>query len=532
MPKLSLFLWIGTAAAALVGPHGAVAAQARQAGRSRQTAYDHAAKVERAVADSRPPGPTRQHLLQENALLRQENQQLWDWLDQTIECPKDKRRQFAVAASAMGLSLGQALSLLAILLPAGRLPSRATLGRWVNHSARRAGRLLAALDKACRSLVLCLCLAEVFFHRKPVLMAVEPQSLAWVLGRRAADRSGDTWAEALARWPEVEDVASDGGTGLERGLGLAAAHRRQAARGAGDGRAAKPIRARLDVFHVRRDGARALRRQWARAEAPWDEAARAERARRRFGRTGRGRRRFSQAKVGKAWAKAVALFAEACRKEKAWQRAVAALGVLRPDGQLNDRAWAGQELRAAAAELTGPLWAKVRRQLQDERALTFLDRMHEALAKAEACPERREVRVALWRWRREKRGKPEGEGGVARGVKEVLVGVLRACLGEGWQEAYRRVSRALAGVVRAASAVECVNSVVRMHQARQRNLGQELLDLKRLSWNCRKFVEGKRKKRCPYELLGLKLPSYDPWALLQMGADELEKLLSSSALAA
>src|SRR5262245_33122517 len=97
----------------------------------------------------------------------------------------------------MGLSLSQVLVLLAILLP----PSRATRVRWANRQARRAGKLLAALDKACRPLVLCLCLDEIFFPRKPVLMAAEPRSLAWVPGQRAADRTGETWAKALAAWP-------------------------------------------------------------------------------------------------------------------------------------------------------------------------------------------------------------------------------------------------------------------------------------------------------------------------------------------
>ena len=45
---------------------------------------------------------------------------------------------------------------------------------------------------------------------------------------------------------------------------------------------------------------------------------------------------------------------------------------------------------------------------------------------------------------------------------------------------------------------------------------QGLLDLKRLYWNSRVFRAGKRKGRCPYEHLGLKLPSYDFWALLQV----------------
>jgi hypothetical protein len=42
-----------------------------------------------------------------------------------------------------------------------------------------------------------------------------------------------------------------------------------------------------------------------------------------------------------------------------------------------------------------------------------------------------------------------------------------------------------------------------------------MLDLKRLYWNCRAFRGGKRKGKCPYELLGLKLPTYDFWTLLR-----------------
>ena len=77
----------------------------------------------------------------------------------------------------------------------------------------------------------------------------------------------------------------------------------------------------------------------------------------------------------------------------------------------------------------------------------------------------------------------------------------------------------------ASSAVEGVNSVVRMHQGRHRHVSQEMLDLKRLYWHCRVFREGKRKGRSPYELLGLKLPTSDWWHLLQMDPQELEQKL-------
>jgi hypothetical protein len=528
---LPVLTWLRNAFAVLCGRHGDVAHHTQQAGCSRQVAYHHADKVHQAIADAQLPGASREQLLEDNRRLRHENQQLWDWLDQTIDCPEDQLRHFATQANALGLSLCQTLALLTILLPPHRRPSRATLGRWVQHAAKQARRTLQVLDHACRALVVCLCLDEIFFRRQPVLMAVEPASMAWVVGQRADDRSGETWAKALAAWPDVEEVAADGGSGIERGLDLATAARQAAATTTAT--TAKPLHARLDVFHIRRDGARALRVEWGRAEALWQKAEQVERAQVRYARSLGDERHFNKSVPAKAWAAATAALEEVCQKERAWGRAVAALQVFTADGRLNDRAQAEAELRAASAELTGTLWAKVRRQLSDRRALTFLDRLHEDLSQAEPCPERRMALAALWQWRREqRRGAGKNSSSAADRVEALLLGVLQKHLGEGWQGSYARVGRVLGSVVRASSAVECVNSIVRMHQARHRNLSQDLLDLKRLSWNCRRFREGKRRRRCPYELLGLKLPSYDLWTLLQMDPEELKQRLSTPRLAA
>jgi hypothetical protein len=67
------------------------------------------------------------------------------------------------------------------------------------------------------------------------------------------------------------------------------------------------------------------------------------------------------------------------------------------------------------------------------------------------------------------------------------------------------------------------------HAPRQRRCRPLRLSRRRLR---RGFVEGKRKGRCPYQLLALKLPTCDPWALLQLDPDQLEQHLSSSQLAA
>ena len=92
-------------------------------------------------------------------------------------------------------------------------------------------------------------------------------------------------------------------------------------------------------------------------------------------------------------------------------------------------------------------------------------------------------------------------------------------------DAYREVHERLRQTVQASSAVEGVNSVVRMHQGRHRHVSQGMLDLKRLHWHCRVFREGKRKGRSPYHLLGLTLPTSDWWQLLQMAPEELEQKL-------
>jgi hypothetical protein len=102
-----------------------------------------------------------------------------------------------------------------------------------------------------------------------------------------------------------------------------------------------------------------------------------------------------------------------------------------------------------------------------------------------------------------------------------LTGLVRAAgrdreLDDQERASYDRVSAVLGGTIRASSAVECMNSVLRMHQSRHKTVTQGLLDLKRRYWNCRAFREGKRRRHCPYELLGLRLPSYRFWDLLGM----------------
>jgi hypothetical protein len=523
MANLPVLTWIGNAAAVLCGPWGAVTRQAQQAGCSRQTAYDHARRVEQAVTNAHAGGPDRDALLRHHQELQEENRQLWAALEYACDFPTAKQRQFTATAAAMGLSLTQIGVLLALVLSSlGRVPSRAQLGRWVQQEARRAGRLLQVLDRASQTLVCTLCLDEIFLHRRPVLMGVEPSSLVWVLGQRTPDRTGETWAAALAPWTRVTYTAVDGGSGLRRGLELTRQQRQEAG-------PALPLAANLDNFHIQQDGQRALRRQWQEAEKIWVRAEQADRAVAEAGRQGQ-KLSGPTAKARAAWARAEQAFAAAQCREAALRRVVAALALFRPDGLLNDRDWATAEINAAVQELPGERWAKFCRMALDPRALTFLDRLPQALEAAEPRSALRQAVVVLWRLRHPQR---LGQAPAARPAgrdpaREVVQALLCQKLASDWQAAYQRVSRVLRGTVRASSVVECLNSVLRMHQARHRGLSQDLIDLKRLYWNARSFAEGKRAGHCPYEHLGLRLPTYDWWELLQMDPDELEQKLSTA----
>jgi hypothetical protein len=65
------------------------------------------------------------------------------------------------------------------------------IGRWGQEAAAQAGRLLVVLDLACQARVRVLCLDEIFLHREPVLLAIEPHSRAWMAGQRGPDRRAD-----------------------------------------------------------------------------------------------------------------------------------------------------------------------------------------------------------------------------------------------------------------------------------------------------------------------------------------------------
>lgn len=345
------------------------------------------------------------------------------------------------------------------------------------------------------------------------MVGIEPASMTAVFCRNAADRTAEAWREQLEPFSSLEFAVSDAAKGIAKAVAEVAESRR------GDPSAPAPEHG-LDVFHTAMDAHRVLARHWRRAEATWDQAAAADAKvadAKQQGIDARGVAQTARA----AWTKATASFAEVRRLESAWARAHAALDLFRPDGRLNDRAWAESEIATALVDLTGLDWSKVRNFLNDRRCLAFLDRMHQRLEEAEPRREWREAMAWRW-WLRHRRPRPSDPvTALAQAVgRDGPVSVAE-------RASYDRVSTVLGDTFRASSAVECMNSVLRMQQSRHRRMTQPMLDLKRLYWNCRPFRSGPRKDASPYQALGLELPTYDFWELLQSDPGRLTQHLST-----
>lgn len=116
MARLPIVSWIGNAAAVLTGGWGAISRQAEDAGCSRQTAYDHAEKVEAAVRDAVGGGPSREEFQQQLRQQTAEIAALKKRLNNATEFPEPEQQRFAATATAMGLSYGQARELLEIVV--------------------------------------------------------------------------------------------------------------------------------------------------------------------------------------------------------------------------------------------------------------------------------------------------------------------------------------------------------------------------------------------------------------------------------
>jgi len=273
-----------------------------------------------------------------------------------------------------------------------------------------------------------------------------------------------------------------------------------------------------------------VRRRWAAAATRVETASQADEQVAKATQHGSDARGVA-ARSRQAWRQAERVFDQALQADPALHRIKAAVAFWRPDGPRHDRAWAHRQRSGTLSALGGEAWGKGRRLLQDPRTLSHVDWMQ--AQRAQAVPDLllREAVTRLRSWRAEMR---RTHGARPVHATHVVVESQRLCqrLGPDWTQAATRVGHMMKHTVRARSAVEWMNRVLRMHQARHRHVSQERLDLKCVFWHCRPLTHGKRCGACPYQLLGLRLPTHDWWELLQTEPEELRQKLSTQEVAA
>jgi hypothetical protein len=507
---------IASAYFVIFGHYGDVTRYAEQRGVSRQWVYREATGLQQALTERQQ---TIEHLQARVRDLEQQHADCQQRLRLAVVLDAQLQAQFASVGQACGVSLPVCWQLLDVLIP-GQQDSVATLGRASQAAGKKSGELLPILDAWAQERVRELSADEIYV-KDAVLMTVEPESLCWLSGHFSAEVSGAAWAQEFGQFANLEQVLRDGGTGLAKGVELLNAQRQE------QGQAA--VVDQGDHFHALRDGGVGLRKAERQARQALAAAEAAEQALTQCDRQGQNCSGPS-ARARVAWQKAEQAMDTWSERQRLWRQAKDALRLFTPTGELNTRSQATAVLTETLTQLPDSDFAKAKRSLQKPEMLSYLDRVQ---AQIEALPLPTAVKQAAVRQEGLRRH-PEllqGESAQAAARRGVMLvcAVILGQAGAVGEQAVTAVRDVLRRAYRASSLVECINSVLRMQQARHRKMTQGLLDLKRLYWNCHTFRTGRRRKTTPYERLGVPWPTgLRWWDLLKMTPEQLRDELSTA----
>jgi len=512
---------IGSAFFVGFGRYGDVSRFAKAQGVSRQLVYRDADQVSTAL-DGTCTREVIASLNTEIAGLRQKVANLQGRLELAVVVDKEKQAEFASVGQACGVTLLQCRTLLKVLIAHPlAVPS---LGRATLAMGKKAGAILEVMDSFTRPKVLDAAADEIYV-KDPALMIVEQESLCWVAGRLSVEVSGAAWSTEFGQLPHLEQVARDGGKGLAKGVALVNAQRSEDQQ--------EPIVDQGDHFHALRPGGIGLRRAEQRAQKAFEEAEKAQKAVEECGRQGHSQT-GPVSRARHAWLRAENAMDEWSAIGRAWQETKEALMLITPEGELNTRAKAEAKLERTLRQLPDNDFAKAKRQLQRPEMLNYLDVVEQKLSKLPMAAEVKQAAIQQEALRR----RPEllkGEtprAGALRGVM-LMCAVILSKSGEAGTQATVAVRGIFRRAYRASSLVECINSVLRMHQAQHRKMSQELLDLKRLYWNSHEFRTGRRRGTTPYQRLGVPWPEGTSWwEVLKMTPEQLRNKLSTTKMAA
>jgi hypothetical protein len=498
------------------GSYGDVSRYARERGVCRQWVYREAAWLQDLLT------ATQRELEAQRIQMRQLQQRLTELeqrLAQAVVIDEDKQAEFASVGQARGVTLRDCHELLDVLI-SGQVLKLASLGRRTRAAGKNAGALLAVLDEVARQRVREVAADEIYV-KDPVLMVVEPESLCWLSGQLSDEVNGEAWQEQFGQLPNLEQVTRDGGKGLEKGVALVNAERQQHDQAL--------VVDQGDHVHALRAGSVGLRKAEVQARKTFAEAEAAQKALAECDRQGQ-KLTGPAVRASHAWKKAEKAMDTWQERERVWCQTKEALRLVTPTGELNTRSQAEAALAQTLPQLPDGDFAKVKRQLQKPEMLNYLDRVQQKIA---ALPFPEEVKQSAVRQEALQR-RPEalqGEGSQAAARRGILLAcaVVLGKSGTVGQQAVAAVKDIFRRAYRASSLVECINSVLRMHQAGHRQMTQGLLDLKRLHWNCHRFSSGRRCKTTPYERLGIVIPEgLSWWDMLKLTPEQLRDKLSTA----
>jgi hypothetical protein len=512
---------IGSAFFVSFGQYGDVSRFAQAQGISRQYVYREARQVTETL-DGQGPRQELERVKAEVASLREQLAQAQASLDQSVLIDASKQAEFACAGQACGVTLPQCRTLLGALI---RQPlSVATLGRATHQMGQKAGALLKVLDSFTRPLVRDAALDEIYV-KAPTLMIVEQQSLCRVCGHLSAEVNGVAWSAEISQLPNLEQVARDGGQGLAKGVALVNAQREE--------KGQEPMVDQGDHFHAFRPGGVGLARAQARARKALKEAEAAQKALEECHRQGKSAT-VATNRARLAWQRAEKAMDEWMAIEGAWTQTTEAMRLITPEGELNTRAKAQAKVAETLSQLPEADFGKAKRQVQQPEMLNYLDRVEKELGKLAIDPEVKQAAIDQEALRRSPQ-LLKGDTVQAAAMRGVLLtcAVILGKAGEAGTKAVASVREIFRRAHRASSLVECINSVLRMHQAQHRKMSQEMLDLKRLYWNSHEFSTGRRRGKTPYQILGVPWPEgLRWWELLKMTPEQLRDKLSTARIAA
>jgi hypothetical protein len=510
---------IASAFFVLFGKYGDVSRYAQERGVCRQWVYREAASLRNTLATARQEIDSLREQLRQALEQRTEADSR---LAMSVVVDAQKQVELACVGQARGVTLRDCQGLLQVLIPDQTL-SVAELGRRTQAAGKKAGELLAVLDQAARQKVREAAADEIYV-KDPVLMVVEPESLCWLSGRLSDEVSGEAWSREFTQLPNLEQVMRDGGTGLKKGVALANEQRQAQKKSL--------LTDQGDHFHALRGGSVGMNKAQRQASKALAAAEAAQKELDECARQGQSRS-AAATRARHAWKKAEKAMDIWQEREQAWQKIKQALQLFTPDGALNTRTQAEAVLAETLPQLPDSDFAKSKRKLQEPEMFNYLDRVQEKLA---ALPFSEEVKKAAVRQEGLRR-RPEALQGetpkaaALRGVMLMCAVVLSKAGAEGLQ-AVAAVKDIFGRAYRASSLVECINSVLRMHQAGHRRMTQGLLDLKRLYWNCHTFGAGRRRKTTPYERLGVPWPpGLHWWDVLKLTPEQLRDKLSTTTTA-